>query len=81
MTITFETTKNTKLKHIKMLKFLLERYIEPTPIFYEYKTRNIIVKFDNKRFDIVSLTSSISFILKILRLGDNQLQPIGFDTN
>lgn len=74
MTIILRPNQNTKLKHIKALKFLLKRYIEPTPIYY--KNKNIIVRFDNKRFDIDSLISNIDFILEILWLGDNQLNLI-----
>lgn len=74
MTMILRTNHKTKLKHIKALKFLLERYIEPTPIFY--KKKNIIIRFDNKRFDIDKLISDIDFILEILWLGDNQLNLI-----
>ena len=57
MTITFETTKEAKFKHIEMLKFLLERYIGATPIYY--KDKNILVKFDNKKFDTDNLIEKI----------------------
>lgn len=79
MTITFETTKEAKFKHIEMLKFLLERYIGATPIYY--KDKNILVKFDNKKFDTDNLIEKIDFILRILWLGDNQLNLISILKN